>query len=76
MPAISNLKFEISNLQAGGAEEIRTPDILLAKQTLCQLSYSPICRGKQESRFRHCERTDSLKTELCDKRQSLSTLAG
>lgn len=28
----------------GGAEEIRTPDILLAKQTLYQLSYSPIKR--------------------------------
>ena len=27
--------------QVGGAEEIRTPDILLAKQTLYQLSYSP-----------------------------------
>ena len=27
--------------KAGGAEEIRTPDILLAKQTLYQLSYSP-----------------------------------
>ena len=27
--------------RAGGAEEIRTPDILLAKQTLYQLSYSP-----------------------------------
>ena len=25
----------------GGAEEIRTPDILLAKQALYQLSYSP-----------------------------------
>ena len=25
----------------GGAEETRTPDILLAKQTLYQLSYSP-----------------------------------
>ena len=25
----------------GGAEESRTPDILLAKQTLYQLSYSP-----------------------------------
>jgi hypothetical protein len=30
--------------QNGGAEEIRTPDILLAKQTLYQLSYSPIKR--------------------------------
>ena len=27
--------------RAGGAEEIRTPDILLAKQTLYQLSYVP-----------------------------------
>jgi hypothetical protein len=26
---------------SGGAEEIRTPDILLAKQALYQLSYSP-----------------------------------
>ena len=26
----------------GGAEEIRTPDLLLAKQTLYQLSYSPV----------------------------------
>ena len=29
------------NPSSGGAEEIRTPDILLAKQTLYQLSYSP-----------------------------------
>ena len=28
--------------QNGGAEEIRTPDILLAKQALYQLSYSPM----------------------------------
>ena len=28
-------------LSVGGAEETRTPDILLAKQTLYQLSYSP-----------------------------------
>ena len=26
----------------GGAEEIRTPDLLRAKQTLYQLSYSPV----------------------------------
>ena len=31
-------------IESGGAEEIRTPDILLAKQTLYQLSYSPIKR--------------------------------
>ncbi len=29
----------------GGDEEIRTPDILLAKQALYQLSYVPIHRG-------------------------------
>ena len=28
--------------QSGGAEETRTPDILLAKQALYQLSYSPM----------------------------------
>ena len=28
----------------GGAEGIRTPDPLLAKQVLSQLSYSPECR--------------------------------
>ena len=28
-------------IQIGGAEETRTPDILLAKQALYQLSYSP-----------------------------------
>lgn len=43
-------------LSAGGAEEIRTPDILLAKQTLYQLSYSP----KPFS-------PGSLNSELCDK---------
>ena len=28
----------------GGDEENRTPDPLLAKQVLSQLSYTPICR--------------------------------
>ena len=37
--------------QNGGAEEIRTPDILLAKQTLYQLSYSPIKRPGHGSCF-------------------------
>jgi site-specific DNA recombinase len=27
----------------GGAEGIRTPDLLRAKEALSQLSYSPIC---------------------------------
>ncbi len=29
----------------GGAEEIRTPDLLLAKETLYQLSHGPNGRG-------------------------------
>ena len=32
----------LKTVQAGGAEETRTPDILLAKQTLYHLSYSPL----------------------------------
>ena len=36
----SNTKSE-TNLNFGGAEEDRTPDPLLAKQVLSQLSYSP-----------------------------------
>ncbi len=35
-------------LNSGGAEEARTPDPLLAKQVLSQLSYSPL------SIVRHC----------------------
>ena len=39
---ISNLKFQIAAAGgAGGGKEIRTPDILLAKQVLYQLSYVP-----------------------------------
>ena len=44
--------------QNGGAEEIRTPDFLRAKQTLYQLSYSPLS-DKSETNF-------TLKSELCD----------
>ena len=42
-PAISNLKFQISNCAAGagGGMGIRTPDIQLAKLALYQLSYTP-----------------------------------
>ena len=48
----------------GGAEEIRTPDILLAKQTLYQLSYSPINRpGHSSWNPGSCTH---LKAELCD----------
>ena len=38
--ACSN-QLSYTPIRFGGAEEIRTPDILLAKQTLYQLSYSP-----------------------------------
>ena len=57
---------------AGGAEEIRTPDILLAKQTLYQLSYSPtrikIFSALVSVRFFHLfvQRSMHLKIELCD----------
>jgi|TARA_B100001741_G_scaffold306237_1_gene299423 hypothetical protein len=37
---IMNFRFNIN----GGAEGTRTPDILLAKQALSQLSYSPKVR--------------------------------
>jgi hypothetical protein len=30
---------------AGGAEGIRTPDLLRAKEALSQLSYSPLCKN-------------------------------
>ena len=37
----NQLSYRPDRFLTGGAEEIRTPDILLAKQTLYQLSYSP-----------------------------------
>ena len=48
--AISNVKSEnlnyrshlASSARVGGAEEIRTPDPLPAKQVLFQLSYDPV----------------------------------
>jgi hypothetical protein len=58
--------------KAGGAEEIRTPDILLAKQTLYQLSYSPtrinLFPALVRVRFFHLfvQRALPLKIELCD----------
>ena len=38
---LSLLRGNLQPMEIGGAEEIRTPDILLAKQALYQLSYSP-----------------------------------
>ena len=50
--------------EVGGANEIRTRDLLLAKQALYQLSYDP--EGLNQ-RFTVLQRTYSfLKTELCD----------
>ena len=49
--------------EVGGAEETRTPDILLAKQTLYQLSYSP--KGVRSHHLID-QRTKLLKIELCD----------
>ena len=31
---------------AGGAEEDRTPDLLLARQVLSQLSYGPVAKSR------------------------------
>ena len=39
-----NLKSQTSEIANGGAEESRTPDSLLAKLPLYQLSYSPTLR--------------------------------
>ena len=38
----TQLQAALANQNNGGAEEDRTPDPLLAKQVLSQLSYSPI----------------------------------
>ena len=40
-PAGSRLMVRRRELQCGGDEETRTPDPLLAKEMLCQLSYVP-----------------------------------
>src|SRR5579863_7661708 len=62
--ACSNqLSYRPAPRRAGGAEETRTPDIPLAKRTLCQLSYCPAARAPR--RFR---KNMLLKIELCDKR--------
>src|SRR5688500_809300 len=39
------------DLRSGGDEETRTPDLLLAKEMLCQLSYVPIVHRKDGGRF-------------------------
>ena len=38
------------NSIVGGGKETRTPDILLAKQALYQLSYAPSQKGKREDK--------------------------
>ena len=44
LPVFAGTKASSKNL--GGAKEGRTPDLLNAIQTLYQLSYSPMCRGR------------------------------
>ncbi len=41
LSALPNSPFE----QGGGAKGIRTPDLLIANETLYQLSYSPFMRS-------------------------------
>ena len=43
--------YSVFNVLSGGDEENRTPDPLLAKQVLSQLSYTPIflCRSELKS---------------------------
>jgi hypothetical protein len=37
----------------GGAEAIRTPDLLVANETLCQLSYDPIIFSTNDLRIQY-----------------------
>ena len=39
---VSSVQFSRSNIISGGDEENRTPDPLLARQVLSQLSYAPV----------------------------------
>ena len=45
----------------GGAEEVRTPDLRLAKPPLYQLSYSPFCSARSQPEANH-----PLNIQLCD----------
>ena len=45
MPATKSIKSSASERQSGGAEGIRTPDLLIANETLYQLSYDPAPRA-------------------------------
>ena len=43
--------YYIHNILNGGDEENRTPDPLLARQVLSQLSYAPIPKARSVTRF-------------------------
>ena len=43
-------KCMIRREKFGGRGETRTPDPLLAKQVLCQLSYTPTAEGQSDSK--------------------------
>ena len=46
----------VGNVGGGGAEGIRTPDLLIANETLYQLSYDPVApngtRGNRKGRLK------------------------
>ena len=50
----SYYQFGHQKMYFGGAEEDRTPDPLLAKQVLSQLSYSPLKNGMHSARCLAC----------------------
>ena len=53
-------------VRIGGDEEIRTPDPLLARQVLSQLSYTPI-RDENQPRLIFRSRPKTRKCEMIDK---------
>ena len=71
--AISLLPYGIQIIADGGDEEDRTPDPLLAKQVLSQLSYTPIALLLLFSIFRFL--SGILKIEQCLSLLSYSSLS-
>ena len=57
-PPSHSSKTVLSTVHDGGAEGIRTPDPLHAKQVLSQLSYSPVCPDEGRA-SRACNRSIS-----------------
>ena len=70
LPVSQNLYQILLSLNLGGAEEDRTPDPLLAKQVLSQLSYSPSMR----TQLTECNERKLL-SELIPSRPGFSSAA-